>query len=54
VKWPEGFNPMLSRNMEEFFVHWIDADEKKAVTEARRSGRTWPAELKVFDQFKEK
>lgn len=54
VKWPEGFNPRQSRNFEEFFVHWIDEDEKKAVAEARRSGRTWPAQLQMFDQFKEK
>ena len=53
VKWPEGFNPMQSRNMEEFFVHWIDLDEKKSVAESRRSGRTYPANLQVFDQFKE-
>ncbi len=53
VKWPAGFNPMESRNAEEFFVHWIDPEEKKEVVAARRSGRTWPAELKVFDQFKE-
>ena len=45
---------MQSRNMGEFFVHWIDQDEKKEVAAARRSGRTWPAELKVFDQYKEK
>jgi microcin C transport system substrate-binding protein len=54
VKWPAGFNPMQSRNAEEYFVHWIDAEEKKEVAAARRSGRTWPAELKVFDQFMEK
>ena len=53
IKWPAGFNPMQSRNMEEFFVQWIDQDEKKDVAAARRSGRTYPAELKVFDQFKE-
>jgi microcin C transport system substrate-binding protein len=55
VKWPEGFNVAQSRDFEEFFVHWIDTDEKKEVEAARKSGRTYPtAGVQVFDQFKTK
>lgn len=53
IKWPEGFNVSQSRNPEEFFLHWIDQDEKKAVQEARRSGRTFPNETLIHDQFKD-
>ena len=52
VKWPEGFNPANSRNAEEFFVHWVDTEEREEVERARRTGGTYPAELQVFDQFK--
>jgi microcin C transport system substrate-binding protein len=55
VKWPEGFNVAQSRDYEEFFVHWIDTDEKKEVEAARRAGRTYPTTgVQVFDQFKTK
>ena len=53
VKWPAGFNPMQSRTQEEFFVHWLDPEEKKEVEAARRTGRTFPAALQVFDQFRD-
>ena len=52
VKWPKDFNVMQSRTQEEFFLHWIDQDAKKETEEARRTGRTFPAKLEVFDQFK--
>ncbi len=55
VKWPAGFNVAQSRDFEEFFVHWIDVDEKKEVEAARKSGRTYPdGGVKVYDQFKAK
>ncbi|MFO1449309.1 MAG: extracellular solute-binding protein [Opitutaceae bacterium] len=54
IKWPKGFNVMQSRTPEEYFVHWIDPEEKKSLDEARRTGRTYPAELQVFDQFRER
>jgi len=54
VKWPQGFNSAEARDMEEFFLHWIDVDEKKEVEAARRSGKTYPNALQVFDQFKSK
>lgn len=51
VKWPEGFNPAHSRNAEEFFVHWVDSDERDEIERARRTGETYPNDLMVFDQF---
>jgi microcin C transport system substrate-binding protein len=53
IKWPEGFNVAQSRYAYEFFVHWIDQDEKTATTAARRAGQTFPAQILTFDQFKE-
>lgn len=52
VHWPKEFNVAASRDMEEFFLHWIDTDERKELESARRNGTTYPAELRVFDQYK--
>ena len=52
IKWPKGFNVMQSRSAEEFFVHWIDEDERKATEAARRDGTKFPAQVLTFDQFK--
>lgn len=51
VKWPEGFNAMQGRNAEEFFLHWVDEDERAATEKARRSGEKFPAQVLIFDQF---
>jgi len=53
IKWPEGFNAMRSTTPERYFLHWIDSDEEEEIAAARRTGRTYPAELQTFDQFKE-
>ena len=53
VQWPAGFNVAQARDLEEFFVHWIDPDLQKETTEARRSGRQFPGGLRTFDQFKQ-
>lgn len=52
VRWPAGFNGMTSRHAEELFVHWIDSDLEKETKAARKNGTTFPAEVKVYDQFK--
>lgn len=53
VKWPQAFNVAQSRDFEEFFVHWIDPEEKKEVEAARKAGRTYSdGGVKVHDQFK--
>jgi microcin C transport system substrate-binding protein len=52
VKWPKDFNVMQSRSAEEFFLHWIDEDERKATEDARRrGGQTFPPQVLVFDQY---
>ena len=53
IKWPEGFNVMRSTTPDRYFLHWIDPEEKGEIAAARRTGRTYPAELQIFDQFKE-
>jgi len=53
IKWPEGFNVMRSTTPDRYFLHWIDPEEKEEIAAARRTGRTYPAELQIFDQFKE-
>jgi len=52
VKWPEGFNPALSRVAQEWFTFWIDEDERKSTAEARRAGRTFPRQILTFDQYR--
>jgi microcin C transport system substrate-binding protein len=53
LKWPEGFNVKISRRSEEYNLSWIDQDEKKAVEEARKAGKTFPPILAVYDQYRE-
>ncbi|MDO8539695.1 MAG: extracellular solute-binding protein [Opitutaceae bacterium] len=54
VKWPEGFNVMLSRTALEYFLFSIDTEAREQTKAAKRRGETFPAQVKVFDQFKEK
>lgn len=51
--YPEDFNVKLSEGAGEYFVHWIDPEERRAVLQARRRGETFEAvENEVHDQFK--
>lgn len=52
VKWPEGFNAMQSRTAEEQFVFWLDEDERQSLEADRRSRTARPAQVLVFDQYK--
>ncbi len=54
VHFPQDFNVAGSRTAEEFFVHWVDSDERDEIERARRTGETYPNELQVYDQFQEK
>ncbi len=54
VKWPEKFNVMLSRSALEYFLFSVDPTAKEETKAAKRKGQTFPPEVKVFDQFKEK
>lgn len=51
VRWPQGFNVAKSRTADEFFLSWIDEDARRETEEARRSGKTFPAQELTFDQY---
>lgn len=53
VKWPEGFNGAATGRPEELFLFWIDSDERAEIERARRTDKTYPADLLVYDQFKD-
>jgi microcin C transport system substrate-binding protein len=53
IRYPDGFNLKHSANAGRFFIHWIDLDMKKETLEARKSGRTFPPQINVYDQFKD-
>jgi microcin C transport system substrate-binding protein len=52
VRYPDDFNMKHSSGAGRYFVHWIDTDMKKATREARKSGKTFPVSINVFDQYK--
>ncbi len=53
VRYPESFSYKYSRGAGELFVHWIDTDLKKETLEARKSGRSFPPQIRVYDQFRD-
>lgn len=52
VKWPEGFNYRLSRDADEFHVHWVDVEERERVKADLRAGKSYEPQILVFDQYK--
>ncbi len=52
VQYPEDFNMKHSSSSTEYFVHWIDMDLKKETLEARKSDKTFPPQIVVYDQYK--
>jgi microcin C transport system substrate-binding protein len=54
VRHPADFNVKIATTVTEHSVFWIDEAMKKETLEARRSGQTFPAQIKVYDQFQEK
>jgi microcin C transport system substrate-binding protein len=54
LRWPDGFNAKLTRSADEMYLGWIDEDMKKEVEEARKAGKTYPASIKVYDQYRNK
>ncbi|EED31473.1 ABC-type oligopeptide transport system, periplasmic component [gamma proteobacterium NOR5-3] len=52
VRYPDYFNHKHVRTLDEHWVHWIDTDLKQEVQEARKSGKTFPPMIKVYDQWK--
>ena len=53
IRWPEGFNVKLSSTSNEMWLAWIEPDLKKEVQEARRSGKTYPPEIGIYDQYRD-
>jgi microcin C transport system substrate-binding protein len=53
VKWPADFNVKVAAYPEEYYVHWIDTDIKKETLAARKEGKTFPPEIRVFDQYRD-
>ena len=54
IRWPEGFDFRLSRLPEEFHAYWVDEAMRKETLDARRAGKTFPMEVRTYDQFKVK
>jgi microcin C transport system substrate-binding protein len=52
VRYPDYFNHKHINKMGELWVHWIDTDLKSEVQEARKSGKTFPPMIEVYDQWK--
>lgn len=53
VRWPKYFNQKYSTSPGEYWVQWIDTDMKKETEEARKSGKSFGPEIKVYDQFRQ-
>ncbi len=54
VKYPSGFNHKHSSRAGQYYIHWIDTEEKQSTLEARKSGTTFTPQIRVFDQFARK
>lgn len=52
IRYPEYFNHKHISQIDDLWVHWIDTDLKKEVLEARKSGKTFPPMIDVYDQWK--
>ncbi|MEM7386336.1 MAG: ABC transporter substrate-binding protein, partial [Verrucomicrobiota bacterium] len=52
VQWPEGFSTRLSREHDEYDVHWIDEDLKTETMKARKESRALPQAPVIYDQHK--
>ncbi|HZZ19655.1 MAG TPA: ABC transporter substrate-binding protein [Opitutaceae bacterium] len=53
VKWPKDFSPMQTRDVDQFWVMWIDEDEKKADQALFDAGKTLPPQTIVYDKYKQ-
>jgi microcin C transport system substrate-binding protein len=54
LRWPDDFNARLTRSAEQLHLHWIDEGLRREVTEARRSGATFPPIVAVHDQYRDR
>ena len=53
VKFPEDFNVKTARNLQEYFLFWIDDAVREETMNARRVGETFPVSDEVFDQYRD-
>lgn len=54
LRFPEGtFNEMHTRSDIQFFVGWIDEDMKAETLAAKKSGKTFPPQINIYDQFEQ-
>ena len=52
LRFPDGFDYRHSSGAGQLFVHWLDVEAKAETQAAKRSGRTWPPSIRVYDQFR--
>jgi len=52
VGYPEDYHVKLGRNFSEWMLFWVDEDLKKETMDARRTGKTFPAQIRTYDQYK--
>lgn len=53
IKWPEDFNVRQSESWEQWWLHWIDEEEKAATLKAMRSGdKVSEPVIRIFDAYK--
>ncbi|MEZ5276014.1 MAG: extracellular solute-binding protein [Opitutaceae bacterium] len=52
IHWPDDFNVKISQSAGEYFLDWMNVEEKKETLDARRKDEKFPVEIKVYDQYK--
>ena len=52
VGWPEGFSYKYSQSAGELFVHWIDEEARRETLDARKSGKAFSPQIRVYDQWR--
>jgi len=51
-RFPDDFDVKLSNGPDEYFLSWIDTEMKTETLEARKSGKTFPPVIEVYDQYR--
>ena len=51
LRFPDQFNYKHSRSSTQLFVHWVDEQMRKETLEAKKENKSFPTQVKVFDQF---
>ncbi len=52
VNYPDEFDVKISDGPGEWFISWIDEEARKETLEAMKTGKTFPASIKVYDKYK--